>query len=613
LSGFAVIFERTDTPVDPEVLTRVMARLNHRGPDGCDEITAGNVCMGHWHFWTTPEEVGERQPLELNGLPFRIVLDGRLDNRAELFSKLNIDPMEGGGFTDAALVLLAYDRWKEHCFDHFIGEYALVIFDERRNELICARDALGGRTLFHASYGRLFVIASEPWAAAGADGASPELNESAAAHYFALKAPEDGQTLFDNVYELLPAHVMTVDPSNQRIERYWRPDPFKRVRYKTDAEYAEHFLSLLEESVRCRLRSNTPAGVMMSGGLDSTSVACLAARMMKPEPLTAISYVFDELKDCDERPYIEAVKERWDIRSIQIPCDDAWPYKDWQSWPHDPNRPEDSLYRLLKERVYKCARAQGFRVLLTGDFGDHLYLAGKDWLVDLLFDGRLLDAEREWLHHVRTFGPRRVPMTDHMRRAARRMFDSVPGSKYLHRRQTESAWLTPLSAGYLFDNKTALPPDLERHSALLGLRTSRGCNRETFNASQHTLELRHPYRDRRLVEFVLSLPAYQLYHRGLFKHVLRTAMNDILPEVIRTRRQPTSLLPLYFRGVDREKKLLQDLFQNPDTIWRRFARADWISKRWNVPVTPDQDGPEVLAPWLCISYETWHKSFDISA
>lgn len=613
MSGFVVIFERTGAPVDPGVLTRVMDGLSHRGPDGRDEFTSGHVGMGHWHFWTTPEDAGERQPLSVGGLPFKIVLDGRLDNRTELCPKLNIDAVEGGGLSDAALILMAYGQWRQRCFERFIGEYALAILDESRNELICARDAMGSRTLFHASFGGRFVIASEPCAAAGANGSVPELNEPAVAHYFALKIPKDGQTFFKNVYELPPAHVMTVDASNQRSRRYWQPDPSRKVRYKTDGEYAEHFRSLLEESIRCRLRSNTPVGVMMSGGLDSTSVACLAARMLRPGPLTAISYVFDELKDCDERPYIEAVTEKWGIRSIQIPCDDAWPYREWQNWPRNPNRPEDSLYRLLKERVYQRARTEGLRILLTGDFGDHLYLAGKDWLVDLLFDGRILDAQREWIHQFRTFGARRPSMGNHLWRAARRMIDSIPGGKYLRRRPAGHAWLTPLSAGYLFKNGSDPVPCSERHSTLLGLWTSQGGTRETFHAGRHALELRHPYRDRRLVEFVLSLPAYQLYRRGLFKHILRTAMNDILPEMIRTRSQPTSLLPLYFRGVDREKEFLQGLFHHPDTIWRRYARADWISNRWNAPVTADQDGPEVLAPWLCISYERWRKSLDITA
>ena len=115
VSGLAVVFERSNTPVDPSVLERIAPRLAHRGPDGYDEYRAGCIAMVHWHFWTTPEEMGERQPLQLAEMPFRIVFDGRLDNRSELLSRLNIDPEQGNHTSDAALVLYAYGRWGELC------------------------------------------------------------------------------------------------------------------------------------------------------------------------------------------------------------------------------------------------------------------------------------------------------------------------------------------------------------------------------------------------------------------------------------------------------------------------------------------------------------------
>jgi asparagine synthase (glutamine-hydrolysing) len=452
------------------------------------------------------------------------------------------------------------------------------------------------------------VIASEPWAVVGADGSGAELNESAVAHYFALKATEDGQTLFKNIYELLPAHVMLVNTSGDHHWCYWRPDPSIRVRGRSDEEYAEQFRLLLEESVRCRLRSTTPVGVLMSGGLDSTSVACLAARTLAPQPLTTISYVFDELADCDERQYIEAVKARWGIRSIQIPCDDVWPYKDWQNWPRNPNRPEENPYRLLKERAYKRAGQEGLRVLLTGGFGDHLYSAGSDWLADMIADGRLLEAGQELSLYIRYSGLGWTLQAGFLQRVARRLLNTIPGGRHLHRRQTAPGWLTPFSAGCMSKGGDGLSPAFERHGNLLGRHAAQSCSGEIINASRHALELRHPYRDRRLVEFVLALPSYQLYYRGLYKRILRTAMLDILPEIIRTRIQPTSMMPLFCRGVEREKNVLQTCFHDPGTVWRTFVRVSWLFRHWNGVVTPDQDGPEVLVPWLCTSFEIWYKS-----
>ncbi len=582
-----------------------MDRLSHRGPDGSDASVTGRAALGHWHFWTTPEEVGERQPLQLPGTPFRITFDGRLDNRPELFSGLGLDPEQGGRLSDAALVLRAYARWGEHCFEHFVGEFGLVILDEQKDRLVCARDQLGDRTLFYTWRGTRLVVASEPWAVAGADGLKPEINERAVAHYFALRATDDGQTLFEGVFELLPAHVMVVDTSGERQWRYWQPDLAKKIRYKTDEEYAEHFRTLLEESVRCRMRSTTPVGVLMSGGLDSTSVASLAARMIAPQPLTTISYVFDELADCDERVYINAVKEKYNLRSIQIPCDDAWPLKDWKNWPQNPNHPEGNPYRLLKERAYSRANREGLRVLFTGAFGDELYSGEGDWLFALLEEKRFREAGRELKRHLRYAGLGRTLRSSYVRRIARRLVDQIPGGRRFRRKGQVSAWLTSLTADCLSGAAPGLDPLFELKRNILGREAASSCVGEIFNAGRYALDLRHPYRDLRLVEFVLALPAHQLYNRGYYKYILRVALKGILPENIRVRQQPTPLLSLFRRCIEYENQILQANLQSPIATWRNFVRADWLNDHWNIPVTPETDGPEALVPWLCVSYIAW--------
>jgi len=611
LSAFAVVYERSNKPADPAVLERMMKRLSHRGPDGSDISLSGHVAMGHWHFWTTPEEVGETQPLQIDDMPFEIVFDGRIDNRSELFSKLNISEDEGAHLSDAALVLYAYARWSEHCFEHFIGEFALVIFDERNHQLICARDQLGDRTLFFSSNQSRLVIASEPWAVAGADGLKPEINDKAVAHYFAFRAPEDGQTMFNGIFELLPAHVMLVGDSRERKWRYWHPDPTKKIRYNTDEEYATHFLSLLEESVRCRMRSTTPVGILMSGGLDSTSVASLAARILKPGRLTTISYVFDELPDCDEREYINAVKERWNINSIQIPCDDLWPYKDWKNWPHNSNQPEGNPYRALKERAYRRACDEGIQVLLTGGFGDHLYDGAEDWMFDLFKYGFPLRAIKGFVSIIRFFGLWRALSARSLRQIIKRILAKFNGNWWLRRKNKPYPWLTTYSISKLDQFGSWIALAFRMKSNLLGLIAAQSSSGEIINANRYTLDLRHPYRDRRLIEFILAIPAYQLYNESRNKYILRVAMKKILPEEIRLRSQPTSLISLFSRGARREKKLLLSSIENPFASWDKYIDTKWLNQNWNNQITPETDGPHALIPWFCLSYEIWlqNKSY----
>lgn len=608
MSAFAAIYVRSSMTRIPDGFNRVMQRLSHRGPDGSDVLSLGAVTMGHWHFWTTPEEVGEHQPVGYRDLPLKIVLDGRIDNRSEILTELEIDPIQSSRLSDAVLVMLAYNRWKQACFARFVGEFALVIFDQSRNELICARDHLGDRTLFFAPGDRQFAIASEPWALLGESESSPKLNMNSIACYFAARVPEEGQTFFTGVYELPPAHFMIVNASGHSLYRYWQPDIGKKIRFQTEQEYAEHFLALLEESIRCRMRSTTPVGVLMSGGLDSTSIACLAARMLSPQQLTTISNVYDELPECDEREYMEAAREQWNLRSIPIPCDDNWTFKNWAHWPHVPNQPEGNVYRLNLERDYHRARTEGLRVLFTGEVGDPLYVAGQEWLADLLEEGRFDEVLAGVKMVVNLKGWRYFIESGHLRSTIRAYLRRFAPS-FLSWRRRQSAppkWLNLQTRKLLRQRSKQNITAHERYETLLSPFYAYTCSRENINASRHDVELRFPYHDRRLVEYMIGIPAYLLHYGGLYKHILRIAMHGILPDAIRTRKKSTFLTPLFRRGLEREPQILSSGLHDGNHVWEKFVDPKWLRTRLSMQTQRERGSRELFVAWLCISFEKWH-------
>ena len=581
-----------------------MFRLSHRGPDGNNVLSTSFAAMGHWHFWTTPEDIGETQPLEIKGLPFKIVFDGRLDNRSDLINTLKTE----NKISDATLALHAYKQWGKNCVKYFVGVFAFVIIDVQKQQLFCARDPLGDRTLFYAFHGARLLIASEPWAVAGACAAEPTLNDRALAHYFALESTKDGQTLFNGIYELLPAHLMIVTASGKQIERYWQPDFDAKIRYKKDEEYAEHFLSLLTESVRSRTRSSTPIGILMSGGLDSTSVASLAVPMVAPQKLTTLSYVFDEFFDCDERTHINAVKEKYDTRSIQILCDDTVPYRDWHTWPHNPNFPEGNPYRLMKERTYKRTQAEGIRVLLTGGFGDTLYRAQNDWLIDFFIDRKFSEARKELSFYVQRDGLFKALTAGYMRNLVKRILFAGIGKNLFPLRQTSPWWLTDFSAQHLSKAKKNNYYPAERHYLFFDLRASFGTATEIFNASRYNFELRHPYRDLRLISFIMQIPAYQIYRRGVYKHILRDAMKGVLPETIRMRRQPSYMTSLFLSGHDQEKALFREYLQSETSEFQKFVNVEQVLAAFKEFDEKKETNAKTLIPFFSITYEAWRRS-----
>jgi asparagine synthase (glutamine-hydrolysing) len=606
VSAFVVFFERSFHQSDVSgSFQRAMDRLKHRGPDGMHQIQKNGLLMGHWHFWTTPEEYGERQPLQAAQTPICLVFDGRIDNRSELFEQLNM--VQGRDISDAALVVLAFQQWGADCFERFVGDFALVLYDENTNRLVCARDPLGERTLFYALVDGWAVVASEPWAVAGAMDETPTLNEYAAAHYFALKSPPNEQTLFQGISELMPAHSLVITTTDISAQRYWQPDIKKKIRYQTEAEYARHFLDLFQESVRCRMRSITPVSVIMSGGLDSTSVACVAASQIK-EPLRVISYVFDLLSSCDERIYINAAARRWGMQSTQLIADSAWPYKEWEGSKPSFNHPDFALYPLLKDILYRQSVSDGCRVALTGGYGDHIFARDDDWFADLVFDGKFVRAAGELMSLFKQNGIRWVYTQGFVQRCIKRILNFLFGNIFWFNKEESYPWLTSYSNETAFSNAASMDLKARQVDSMIGLATSQYSSRETFTASEYPIDLRYPFRDRRLIEFMLAIPAYMIYSKGLNKHILRVAMNGILPEEVRCRADKTSLLPLFQKGLEKERAVLQRCFHDSVAVWRKFVRPDWLLSNWDVQFLPAKDGPAYIIPSLCLFFETWYAS-----
>lgn len=590
----------------------MLAALAHRGPDGERVERLGAWALGHRHFWTTPEEVGERQPLAAgrgeDGDLVHLAFDGRLDNRAELLAALDLGPAAP---SDAALALAAYRRWGEACFTRFLGPFAALFVDSGRRRVVCGRDPLGDRSLVYRLTPARFLCASDEGALLAHPAVPAEVDEETVARFFALAPARAGRTFFAGVRELPPGHRLSVpfDGGEARLEAWWSWPVAEPERGVPDAEWAERFASTLRESVRCRLRSVTPPVALMSGGLDSTSVAALAAREMAAAgaevPLTTLSWVFDELPESDEREFMEPVVAAIGADPVWIRGDDAWPLRDPGSWPVPLASPYNGLYRRLRERAYGAARSRGARVVLTGECGDQVFFGGADWLRDLLADRRigaaLAGVGRELALRGRTDLPR-FGLGSALKRAFGRPLAPRP----------EPEWLTPkareLAGGAAWGRWEGVRglPRPEQRAGLTDPRIAASIRVETGLAAAEGIEIRRPYRDRRLVELALALPAHRLYRPGWIKWATREAMRGLLPEPVRRRRRRSSLAPLTRRGlVEREAAAVRSLLDSPGAWWPRYVRAEWLSELFPARLEAGIDGPAALAAWQCICLEMW--------
>ena len=400
-----MVFNLDGAPVDPELLGRMAEAAAYRGPDGIRYRVDGNVGLAHLALNSTPESLQELQPLLSADGVLCLTADARVDNRDELYSTLTASGyLQGKDATDADLILAAYRCWGEACPEHIIGDFAFAVWDGRDQKLFCARDPFGIKPLHYSQVGSILCVASEAQQILQHPGVPRRLDEAAMADYLVNNCDDEERTMFLDVRRVPPGHRLIATRSGLRTERYWDIDPGVDIRYGRDSEYEAHFLALFQRAVADRLRSNGPVvGVAMSGGMDSTSIAAVAQRILAAgdggSRLVAYSYAFDTLAECDERVYSRAVAAQAGFEIEYIDAERFWLLDDPVAFEPSLETPFMS-WESLERHMLGRLREQGGRAILTGHGGDSL-LAGTPLVcTDRLLRGDL-SGFRELAEHAR--------------------------------------------------------------------------------------------------------------------------------------------------------------------------------------------------------------------
>ena len=603
MSGFAGLVYFDGRPPAPDALAAAEARLLRRGPDAGGAWLGGPAALAQRVLFTTPESLSETAPLALtdaNGtVSHVIVADARLDNRAELCGLLNL---RDEGQPDAALILAAYQRWGADCAARLLGDFAFAIWDTTRRAVLLARDIMGVRPLFYFHSRDFCAFASDVQALRQIPGVPSRLNEARLAD-FLTGGLDATQSFYADLPRVPPAHTVTLSAAGEpRPNRYWDLEAVRDTRLPSDDEYAAAFRERITESVRARLRSAFPVGSMLSGGLDSTSVVCLARPMLaeRGQTLHTFSLLFDAARGSDERQFMAPAVEMGGLEHHALVVDPASPLTDLEGLLELSGEPFSHMALSLQHEANCAARAAGVRVLLDGNYGDAVVSHGTGRVAELLRAGRWGTAWREFAGLAGRWSPRRAQaigimawtmaikplLPEFLRQAAR-------GARRL-RQPDRPFWAanTPVSPAlaWRLDRDAALHAHIE--SRARRYRDTRAENRfslaklpampELYNriAAGPGIELRHPYLDRRLVEFCLGLPAEQRLRDGWKRLIQRNAMRGILPEAVRQRRSKSS--PIYgvshalFTGdMPRLAALMPQIEVSAPYVDLAVARADY--------------------------------------
>lgn len=584
MSGIAARFcpeRRSDVVAD---CRRMVERLAHRGPDGRGVWGDGPVALGHLRFASTPEAVFERQPLVSADGRLAMTADVRLDNRAELAAGLGITLDPAVPIPDSALVLAAYDRWGDACPARLLGDFAFVVWDASRRALFCARDHGGVRPLLYAAIGRGVACASEAKALLALPGVSSWPDDTQIADYLVGDPADPAATFYRDVRRLPAGHTLTVAGDRLTVRPYWAPDPTAELRLSSDGEYVEAFRAIFDEAVRCRLRSSEPPAALLSGGLDSSSIAAVAAAQFAQAgapPLLTFSCTYDAAPSADERPFQRAVLRAGGYRPREVSMDRASPLDDLDRLLDVAEGPPLGPGIASQRALYRAIREAGVRVLLDGHGGDEAVSHGDGYLTELALAGHWWALVREAGGISSTFAEPFWPLVGRLvrfslsRSAAFRTAWQAGGRarQQVGRalgRPAGPADERPIGVG-LVQPTLARRVGLEerraerRRAHARAVRSERALHHHILTDGRQALGLeildraaadagldpRYPFWDKRLVEFCLSLPGDQKLRNGWSRSILRRAMAGVLPPEVQWRTDKTDFTPAIADGLRR--------------------------------------------------------------
>jgi asparagine synthase (glutamine-hydrolysing) len=623
MCGIAGILHRQPgRAVEAEVLDRMTDALSHRGPDDRGTWMGEGIGLGHRRL-SIIDLVSGHQPMSASGGALWITYNGELYNYLELRAELKAEGRSFATQSDTEVLLQLYDARGEDCLPQLNGMFAFGLWDGRRQRFLAARDHLGIKPFYYWDDGEVFLFASEIKSLLQHPRFRPALDPEALQDYLDLQYCLGDKTLFKGVKRLLPGHYLVWEGGRVQVGQYWDLDFAEQEAYGEE-EFVPRLAHLLEDAVRLQLRSDVPLGAHLSGGLDSSAIACLAARQLQA-PLQVFTGGFREHARYDESAYARLVAgELGAVYRESFPgaADLAGSFEKLIYYLDEPIAgaavfPQYFLSELASRHV---------KVVLGGQGGDEIFCGYARYLVAYLeaclresiygqppaspVQGVSLEALSASLPYLRGYEPTIMKYfgQDLFGDPADRYFLLLKRSQdlegvlvgdwqapgYSTRQRFREEFMAPRT-GALIDRM--LYVDVKNHlQSLLQL--------EDRTSMAVSLESRLPLLDHRIVDMVFAVPARHRFAQGRPKHLLRQALRGIVPQPILDRRDKMGFpVPIFewFKGELRP--FVEDVLLGETTRRRGFFAMKGVEQciRGEQPI-----GRTV---WGLLSLELWFRAY----
>ncbi|MDR3598908.1 MAG: asparagine synthase-related protein [Desulfosporosinus sp.] len=553
-----------DEKVNITTAERVMKELGKYRFDVSKTWQDERCFLGCHLNFVAPESIEEINPFDDSESSLVITADAILDNRDELMKRLSLSAKQRG-LPDNILILQAYKKWGHDCARELVGDFTFAVWDIKKKELFCARDQVGKRTFYYYHSPKRFGFSTLIKPLFNLDGVETAFNEIYLADFLALPSVGSGidssTTMYKDIFQLPPAHSMLLKDQELKIWQYWKIEQKNPIILKNDAEYEEAFREIYVEAVKCRMRSSKKIGVMLSGGLDSGSVACIAAAELKKQgqelygftqvPMKGYQDWLPKHKLADERDYVEELcRFSGNIKPHYVASEGKSPLTEINSQIailEQPYKTFENSYWM--NEIVRRAATMDIGVLLDGQSGNATVSWGSfpTYLQDLLKVGAFQTYIQEINHYAQgkqasrarimanslvSLLPYEVKKLKHKLRGGKDYIAELsPINKDFYNEMKVKQRFKRHNVDPLFiDHQASFP---ERKKLLKPSSFAHLGAFETKLAMAHGVVRRDPTRDKRLIEFCVNIPENQWVRAGKERRLIRVAMKGYMPDKVR--------------------------------------------------------------------------------
>ncbi|MDT8861087.1 lasso peptide isopeptide bond-forming cyclase [Alkalihalobacillus sp. MEB130] len=566
MSAIAGIYHSNNAPVTRDHYSIIMDNLAQFPANDIQCWNKNNAFLGCLSQWITPESIGEQLPFYDSERNVAITADAIIDNREELFTLLQVETGLRKTIPDSQLILLSYYKWEEDCPKYIIGDFAFMIWDERKQKLFGARDFSGTRTLYYYQDKKHFAFCTTIEALLNLPYIQKQLNEDWLSEFLAISSVVDtvntSITPYTTIEQVPPAHSISVEGNRVKIKQYCTLLADSKLNLKSDNEYVEAFQEVFQKSVNSRLRTHHQVGAHLSGGLDSGSVVGFAARSLKNENKLLHTFSYIPVKDFkdytpkrllpDERPFIkETVNYIGGIKDHYLDFDGKDSYSEINEYLDILEMPykffENSFWI---KGMFETANKKGIGVLLNGGRGNFTISWGHalNYYAILLKKMKWLKLYKELNQYSQNAGGARLRRIPVLAKVAfpkiNKMSSSVTNNHFprlinedfAKRKDAfnkinkygldETGWF---GTNDIFEQRKRHFEDIFHWHATNTLAAKLSL--------RYSLWKRDSTNDLRVIRFCLSVPEEQYVQNGMDRALIRRSTKNLLPDKVRLNQR----------------------------------------------------------------------------